>query len=395
MTKEEPSKTEPRYARALLVPERDQEFVEEDPRYNSRGSDLARDGGVPEVTETGDELEECEIDIPEDAYGAGILAIVRDFAIVRQGSLKDEEVQLKMVQGSFALLLLALNLAMQFSLLGFIYLYVVGPSVQTVQHAYADFHENVFDSDGNFLSDEWDAYDSEDQLKLCSIGMSSPFFYSLVVFLWVLLIINEFRTSERLMRDLLGMPNCSSITEMCVEQDDKVQVVALTPGTKVLLVCLVCIPKIIICSILMWLGCQWLTATNSFSDLVMNSIAMEFVTKIDENLYDTLLPATHRKQVSDINFVVKKKVTASRTKEFQAFGRSFTYLVLAIAFVLGYRNYVQTVLPSNLSDLKELCTPIVSAQEKSLCNAPFWDGAFGLDSCFPYGRSTAPSDQDI
>lgn len=336
------------------------------------------------------ELEETQFDIPEDAYGAGILALVRDLSVIQGGkSWQDEDVQLKLVQASFSFFLLSFNLCLQGSLLYFIWAFVVTPAVHNVQYQYQQFHERLFDTDGNFLAEEWDDYGGKEEL--CQIGMSSPFFYCTVVFLWVLLIIREFRTTERLARDLITMPVCQYSSDMCREVDEKVQVVALTALTKVLIFLVVIIPKIVICSTLMWLGCQWLTATNSFTDLVMNSIAMEFVTGIDEALYETLLPVAHRQQVSDINFVLyKPKPTgSSRNKEFSAFKRSFTYLCLAIIIVFLYKMMGQTVLPPHLSDLKMACREMILEQSTILCEAPFWTGAIGLEGCFPYGKQTA------
>lgn len=355
-----------------------------------------RDVQSAEATETdlekpltgSEELEEVQFDIPEDAYGAGILAIVRDISIIKSGSSwSDEEVQLKCIQAFFSFLLLTMNLTMQMSLLYFIFTFVVRPAVHTVQFKYHEFHEKIFDIDGNFLPDEWDAYEGKEEL--CQIGMSSPFFYFTVVFLWVLLIIREIRTTERLARDLFSMPLCNNMSEACKEEDGAVKVVALTSFTKTLIFVLVIVPKILICSTLMWLGCQWLTATNSFSDLVMNSIAMEFVTGIDEALYETLLPVAHRQQVAEINFVrYKPKDSGShRDKEFAAFKRSFIYLCVALTFVFVYKVAGQTVLPPHLADLKLACHDLVAAGSSTVCSAPIWTGAMGLEKCFPYGHA--------
>jgi len=335
---------------------------------------------------TGEEdLEEYQFDIPEDAYGAGILAIVHDLPVFRSGPWADENSQLALVQAAFAMTLLAMNLVMQLALLYFIYTFVVGPAVHKVQDQYRQFHEKAFDEGGSFLPEEWAIYEGKE--KLCQIGMSSPFFYFTVVFLWVLLIVREFRITERLARDLNTMPYCDSSKGMCKKTADALQVVALTPGTKVLLLLLVIVPKLLICSTLMWLGCQWLTATNSFSDLVMNSIAMEFVTGIDEALYETLLPVAHRRQVQEINFVIsRRKSGGGRAKEFAAFQRSFVYLCISVSFVLAYKVLGQTVLPPHLHDLKIACADLISESASQICSAPFWTGSFGLGDCFPYGQ---------
>eukprot|EP00930_Biecheleria_cincta_P041866 TRINITY_DN28775_c0_g1_i1.p1 TRINITY_DN28775_c0_g1~~TRINITY_DN28775_c0_g1_i1.p1 ORF type:complete len:437 (-),score=85.81 TRINITY_DN28775_c0_g1_i1:25-1335(-) len=334
-----------------------------------------------------DGMEKVSIDIPEDAYGAAILAVVRDVTKVRQGkSWSDEEVQLSLIQASFSFGLLALNLVLQFSLLGFISLYVVNPSVQNVQAQYQRFHSDMFDFQGQFLADQWAKAKNKD--LMCDIGLSDPWFYKCVVLLWVLLIIREFRTTERLTRDLCCMPTCNELQDMEISTDDRCEIVAITKGVRLLLVVLVSLPKFCICLTLLLLGCSWLTATTSFTDLVMNSIAMEFVTNIDENLYETLLPVAHRQQVEDVNFVYKRKVSSQTKKQFEAFKRSGLYLCISVAFVFLYPRYVQNVLPHDLSDLKAACADIVEAQQQSVCDSPFWSGSAGVDRCFPFGEST-------
>jgi len=331
-----------------------------------------------------DDMEEVHIDIPEDAYGAAILALVRDLTLVSQGpTWGDELVRIKLLQAFFAGFLLIMNLVMQFSLLYFIYQFVVQPSVHKVQSEYYRFRANVFDHDGTFLEEVWDDYPGKEEL--CQLGMSNVLFYDIVILLWVLLIIREFRTTERLLRDICGMPGCSTRAEMCKETDDSVMVVALTPCIKALVIIIVVVPKFLICAALMTLGCQWLTATTSFTDLVMNSIAMEFVTEIDNSLFETLLPVSHRNQVAEINFVKyrKKPVGAgSRSKEFEGFLRSAVYLVIALAFVFSYYAVIQTVLPSNLTDLKELCVEQLSSAATPVCPGAL---PWSLHECFPYG----------
>ncbi|CAE8627153.1 unnamed protein product [Polarella glacialis] len=332
-----------------------------------------------------EELEQQEIDIPEDIYGAAILSIVRDIHVVQSGEWRDEEVQLCLVQATFSLLLLVVNLGMQFSLLFFIYTYVVAPSVHVVQDQYTQFHAQVFDADGIFLPELWSEYDGRE--SLCILGMSNHQFYSMVIFLWVLLIVREFRTTERLFRDFLLMPTCSNNLGMCEQKGSSCRVVALTSTTRAVLVVVIIVPKVVICITLMMLGCQWLTATTSFTDLVMNSIAMEFVTNIDEALYISILPVSHRKLAADINFVVWKKRTSSLSNEFRAFQRSAAYLIVSVGFVICYSGFLQNVLPPDLTDLAEQCEVYHRSHRTAQCEASWWRGSFGMSKCFPYGTS--------
>jgi hypothetical protein len=327
--------------------------------------------------------EEVEVDIPEDAYGAGILAIVHDIVVFRNGAWGDEDVQIAAIQILFSMLLLILNLGMQFALLYFINIYVVRPSVNNVQHAFALFRSEVFDADGLFQHDLWEDFSGKDEL--CQIGMMNRFFYCVILFLWVLLIIQEIRSNERLMKNIWAIRGCTCITQMMRRNGEKVNIVGLTPVTRFLLFSFVIIPKFVICALLLWLGCQWLSATTSFTDLVMNSIAMDFVTGVDECLYESILSVRHRKLVSDINFIVFEKTTGGIAKEMKAFQRSASYLVFAFVFVLIYSLFIQSVLPADLHDAKAVCNPYLAEREGSLCRTNFWQGSAGLADCFPFG----------
>merc|ERR1719401_2460466 len=91
------------------------------------------------------------------------------------------------------------------------------------------------------------------------------------------------------------------------KEEKKLYVKGLTPLCRATLILLVCVPKFIICIALLYLGCNWLSATTSFQELVMNTVAMEFITRIDEMLYSTLLPKSMQTEVAEVNFLVYKK----------------------------------------------------------------------------------------
>lgn len=324
------------------------------------------------------EEEGMEIDIPEDAYGAAILAIIRDIQIIVQGG---EDRTISIIQATFALFLLALNLVLQFSMIFFIQRFVVNPDVRHVQEQYRKFHAKVFDTAGQFHESFWEEYD--DKEELCQIAMTNRVFYCSILLLWTLSIVREFRLSERLLRDIWGMPWCSRGDQMCEESADSCRVVALTTPAKVALILLVCIPKLAICCSLLLLGCTWLSATTSFENLVMNTVAMEFVTHIDESLYETLLPDSHRTQVAEVNFHVRRAV--EKKADYNGFGRSTFYLFLTVMFILLFGSFIQNVLPPDLSDIKEPCKSYL-AQKQPICKVDWWKGVTGVTDCFPYGH---------
>merc|ERR1712113_1337589 len=60
--------------------------------------------------------------------------------------------------------------------------------------------------------------------------------------------------------------------------------------TKFFVLVFVLLPKLVIGCLLWWLGARWLAATPDFQDLVLNAIALEFVTDLDELMYEVALP---------------------------------------------------------------------------------------------------------
>mmetsp|Transcript_4254 Transcript_4254/g.13630 ORF Transcript_4254/g.13630 Transcript_4254/m.13630 type:complete len:128 (+) Transcript_4254:524-907(+) len=120
----------------------------------------------------------------------------------------------------------------------------------------------------------------------------------------------------------------------------------------------------------------------------MNTMAMEFVLHIDELLYEAFLPVAYRRQVADINFFrqhPRKDVKQMEMEQFVSFGKSIAYLIVGISVVLLWSNYLQSVLPRDISDVKQHCQVYLGTL------APICHGwslfSFGGSSsaCYPFG----------
>merc|ERR1719401_520079 len=149
--------------------------------------------------------------------------------------------------------------------------------------------------------------------------------------------VQEFRTSERFFRNIcMDMPRVVKAFDQVVEHANGEYIVALTRLSTLLLIVLVCIPKLLISVYLLIFGCRWLSATTSFENLVMNTVAMEFVTQIDETLFNACVPQDFKKQVQDINFFIRhppKNEDAIHRAEAKGFARSVLYFGIACGFV--------------------------------------------------------------
>jgi len=341
------------------------------------------DGEAAESEEANGE----EFDIPADAYGAAILAIVSDMPKVLgriKGDLDDSRCNL-----FFGLGLLIVNLAMQFTLILFINYYVVKGDILEVQRTYRDYRANCFDHNGEIDMDLWDDWPGKEDL--CQIGMTNRMFYYSVLLCWTFSCANEIRKCDQLTTDIYNMPSCETAEEqMQASEDDSLFIIALTKSSKMLCILCVCIPKLAISLVLQWLGSEWLSATIKFENLVMNAVAMAFIVEVDEMLFETMLPLHVRKRVEDINFyaVMPTKTPEQEHAENQkAYRKSVAYLVAALLFVFLYAEFFQNVLPSNVRKVQPLCGPVLLEMSTPICDG--WDLFFkGMpveETCYPLG----------
>ncbi|CAK9091608.1 Uncharacterized protein SCF082_LOCUS43148 [Durusdinium trenchii] len=105
----------------------------------------------------------------------------------------------------------------------------------------------------------------------CAIPFSQLQILVPILFIWTLTIVADLRRcGDLFVRLILATPTITSMKETSI-------VVGLTKEVKALLASTCMIPRWIIDVYLLWLGCRWLCATPSFSDLLLNSVALEFI----------------------------------------------------------------------------------------------------------------------
>merc|ERR1740117_1391056 len=68
----------------------------------------------------------------------------------------------------------------------------------------------------------------------------------------------------------------------------------LTAKTKCLFLFTIIVPRGLILSCLLWLGCRWLVATNNFQDLLLNGLALEFILELSTLIYEAMAPTRGR-----------------------------------------------------------------------------------------------------
>lgn len=342
-----------------------------------------------------------EFDIPEDAYGAAMLALAKDLTDL---VIKERISMLTITRLSFPMVVLTVNLVLQFLCLFYINSFVVAPSVHHVQETYGRYHTLVWDKNGKFLEERWNdegVYSQDEKSNLCQIAMTNQVFYYTVLLLWTVSSMHEIRTAQRLFGNIMRVPRAETLGDQIVVDNvdgSKITIRALKPIVRSLMIGIVVLPKIIISCCLMLLGMRWLSATTSFEELVMNAVSMTFVTQIDELLYHFALPANYRNQVADINFSLDITPEEAERETWFSYVRSAFYCGLTFLIVHIYAEYIQDVLPNAVYKADENCIKWQKDNTKTRCGFTFEhffrkmiDRGFSASmstsqQCYPYGE---------
>jgi hypothetical protein len=324
--------------------------------------------------------------VPQDMWGITLVEIVSDLADVTNLSLA------KGLRLFFSVVAMGINLWLQFCILYYVNQFIVGQAVHTTQSNYKQFRKEVFHEDGTFDSGAWKEWKGP-YMELCNMAVSKVGFTFAIVFLWSGRMIGEVRTVERLHRDVHSiekLPPTKKASDMVEEirndaGEDEYHIVHLATWTRVLIYVLVIIPKCLIACILMFIGCRWLAATESFADLILNALALEFVIDIDEFMYEKFAPEVMRERTGKFSIThVRPAILADGEDigDIKAYLRSLGYLLVAGVWSIAYMKKFQQVLPGFDGDVNAHCGGWFSDLYKPIC-PPFSDP----NTCFPYGGS--------
>jgi hypothetical protein len=324
--------------------------------------------------------------VPQDMWGLALVEIVSDVADVKALTLS------KSLRLLFSVVAMAINLWLQFCILYYVNQFIVGQAVRDTQLNYKQFHKEVFHKDGTFDSGAWKDWEGP-YMELCNMAVSKISFTFAIIFLWSGRMIGEVRTVERLHRDVhsIGtLPPTKKGSEMVEEVrtdagDDEYHIVHLATCPRVLIYVLVIIPKFLIACILMIIGCRWLAATESFADLILNALALEFVIDIDEFMYEKFAPEVMRERVDKFSMAHVRPATKADgedTGDTKAYLRSLGYLLAAGVWSIAYMKKFQQVLPGFDGDVRDHCGGWFIDHYKPICPA-FSDPT----ACFPFGGS--------
>jgi hypothetical protein len=139
-----------------------------------------------------------------------------------------------------------------------------------------------------FRYDRADNYES----NICSPTYET--FLLLVLLIWWLTILNEFREVTAAVGALLLYD--TGLTEI-EESEDKITVMSISRTAKVTILIFVMLPRLILVICLATIGTDFLIVTDNYSDLILNSVALGFLIEVDEYLFTGVASERDKEQI--------------------------------------------------------------------------------------------------
>jgi len=265
--------------------------------------------------------------------------------------------------------------------------------VWTIQGNYAAFHKHIFAKDGNFEQKSWVDWEGPRD-ELCGAVLTKEVFLGSVLFLWVGRMTGELKTCVRLFQAVSGLPGVpenASLSHTVLERNGQSHIIGMSCFTRLTLYSFVIIPKTFLCLALMVVGCQWLTATESFADLILNALALEFIVGIDEAILENFLSQRAKTTVANTLFAYPSKGPLDAEKDLHNmvtdYRRNIGYMVFALSFTILWLFKLQQVIPNYSWDIGAQCGEWYMNRFKPRCQ-PF------EKDCFPFGNVTAQHKYD-
>jgi len=313
-------------------------------------------------------------ELDEDVYGAGIATLVRDTYSFVDGK---GELLLRVCRLSTSALLMVFVIFLQVFVIYQMQALVASRAVSEIRKIYGRYEFVMYGADisHNYLTpngfprglDEkyfdpsmFDRLTDSEKDLACSIPFSQPNLLLAVLFIWTLTIVTDIRRcGDLFVRLMLATPTVSSM-KMAIEEDEgETQViVGLTNPVKALLFFVCIAPRYVMDVYLLWLGCRWLAATPSFSDIVLNAVALEFIVLLKDALYAGVVPDRNKRATQNTLIQPWQKTEPAN---YRVFLSAFLLLAVTGSWVLYYVYYFQAVLPDYKWDVAATCADYVKA----------------------------------
>jgi len=283
---------------------------------------------------------------------------------------------------AFIMSMWTLNLFIQGILLFYIGKLLMLAEIHEAQNLYKKYHENSF-SGGNFDSDAFETMSHGEKKHLCGMALSQHAFVRVIIFLWVATNVCELRDNYRMMMACVGLPRLPDRldTRMMVRDlreragGGEFCIICLNWKGKVGLTILVFIPKFLIAVILTFTGCIWLASAESIGDLILNSLALAFVTMVDELIATAFFPYKLQEDIATLSIMLPthpwhhlpEELRISEDEHTKMVKRTWAYvkcagMMLMCLLLVEVIITLQPILPNYSDDVADPCVAFLAAQ---------------------------------
>jgi hypothetical protein len=326
------------------------------------GSDVERPGGNNDgtfMTDPADILRmdlTDELDFDDNIYGAASAACCF-VPLTSNRTLRAVGVGVGFVT--------AINFALQAYLIAIIKMYISSPAVMKIRQIYTRYHAEVFPN-GTFVDALFTQLPAHEKQEVCEIALAHPTFFLVFLFVWTSWSGIQMRYAVKKILAIFSLARCTEtdvrISSNIVENDEfgkskeveKLLVVGVSSRIKFIIIGLIRGPELLLAVLLWWVGCRWLTATNNFQDMILNAVALAFVSEIDEMVYHLLMPDLMKVCTNMIKVRISKSADLDRELIKSVLWMIFTAAVVAL-LCFGYYHF-QHVLPGYRYDIHQACT---------------------------------------
>mmetsp|Transcript_14656 Transcript_14656/g.27530 ORF Transcript_14656/g.27530 Transcript_14656/m.27530 type:complete len:450 (+) Transcript_14656:59-1408(+) len=303
-----------------------------------------------------------------DVYGAAVSSCVRDTGMLTRGSRRKGDESIRAFRVLASLITLWSLIAIQ----GFISYMVATQASKVVvlkfRRLYDRFELAVYKdtrlSDG-FHRGTPSAFHPEGFADLTSLQMNTicqmPFandlFLVIIIFVWTLSCVVDLRRAVGLFVDItVMMPRAATLSAATEDEgsdeEPEVTIVGIPVGMKFFLAVTILIPRILLDVVVLVLGCRWLVATSDMADLILNSMALEFILLLNSMVLQALVPA------HGINGLSRTKMISSSSRQSSALlalSATLSWASLSVIWCISYVYLLQDVLPGYLWDVRGVC----------------------------------------
>lgn len=314
-----------------------------------------------------------------DTFGLAICSLIRDSHLIamRKGSLLNRTTRMLTT-----LLLLFMCLGIQIYLLVKVKQFVTAKAVHDIRQVYDNFEHVMYHGHtwehakypperrgiggpgGPYFDPlAFESLSEDEKSDVCCIPFSQPLFFSTVILIWSITCLFDMRTCWNLFDSLIvNTQRCDSMSQAFETPDndhsDVVVIAQLTRFAKTYIFVLVILPRFLIASVLLWLGCRWLLATNDFADLILNGLALELILKLKDVLYLALVP---RRSKVDLERTAILPANLREPESAVAFAHTVVWALCAVLWVMlylgsPYMHGLQRVLVDYQWDVHDVCS---------------------------------------